>query len=89
VSLAPSVASPAGALLVVTLAYYPLVFLPVAAALDGLDGAWRRRPPPSGWAPGRGLRRVVLPQLRPAVLGGALLVSLHLLAEFGRCSCSA
>ena len=27
--------------------------------------------------------RVVLPQLRPAVLGGCLLVALHLLAEFG------
>ena len=27
--------------------------------------------------------RVVLPQLRPALLGGALLVGLHLLAEFG------
>src|SRR3712207_8968901 len=27
--------------------------------------------------------RVVLPQLRPAATGGALLVGLHLLAEFG------
>ena len=26
---------------------------------------------------------MVLPRLRPAVLGGALLVGLHLLAEFG------
>jgi len=83
VSLAPSVASPAGALLVVTLAYYPLVFLPVAAALDGLDGALEEAAAALGLGTGARLRRVVLPQLRPAVLGGALLVSLHLLAEFG------
>ena len=40
--------------------------------------------PDAGAAPGRGAsRRVVLPQLRPAILGGALLVGLHCLSEFG------
>ena len=34
-------------------------------------------------AAGATFARVVLPQLRPALLGGALLVALHLLAEFG------
>lgn len=83
VSLWPAVASPWGALLVVTLAYYPLVFLPVAAALRGLDPALEETAEAfglSGWA---AFARVVLPQLRPALLGGSLLVGLHLLSEFG------
>jgi iron(III) transport system permease protein len=72
-----------GALLVVTLAYYPLVYLPVAAALRGLDPALEETARSLGLGPWRTLARVVIPQLRPAVLGGSLLVGLHLLAEFG------
>ena len=47
---------------------------------SGLGGAGPRR---WGCARAQVLRRVVLPQLRPAILGGALLVGLHCLAEFG------
>ena len=36
-----------------------------------------------GLTPAAVFRRVTLPQLRPAVLGGSLLVALHLVAEFG------
>ena len=72
-----------GALLIVTLSYYPLVYLPVAAALRGLDPALEETALSLGHGPWRTFVRVVLPQLRPAMLGGALLVGLHLLAEFG------
>ena len=67
-----------------TLSYYPLVYLPVAAALRGLDPALEETAHVAR-ATGRvrTFLRVVLPQLRPALLGGALLVGLHLLAEFG------
>lgn len=83
VSLDRSVQGFAGAALVITLSYFPLVYLPAVAALRGLDPALEE----SAWSLGhdrrRTLLRVVLPQLRPAVLGGVLLVGLHLLAEFG------
>ena len=83
VSLDSSIVGFGGALLVITLSYYPLVYLPVVAALRGLDPALEE----TAWSLGQGRWRsfatVVLPQLRPALLGGVLLVGLHLLAEFG------
>lgn len=72
-----------GALIVVTLSYFPLVYLPVAAALRGLDPALEDAARSLGLGPWAVFGRVVLPQLRPALLGGSLLVALHLLAEFG------
>lgn len=73
----------AGALLVVTASYYPLVYLPVAAALRNLDPALEESARTIGCSPWRCFFRVTLPQLRPALLGGMLLVVLHVLAEFG------
>lgn len=72
-----------GALLVITLSYYPLVYLPVVAVLRGLDPAHEETSHSLGHSGLTSFARVVLPQLRPAILGGGLLVSLHLLAEFG------
>ncbi len=83
VSLTPQVASFPGALLVTTLAYYPLVYLPVVATLSGLDPALEETAQALGLRPSRVFLRVVLPQLRPALLGGGLLVGLHLLSEYG------
>jgi iron(III) transport system permease protein len=83
VSITPLVEGYWGALLIVTVSYYPLVYLPVTAALRGLDPALDESAHALGLGPWRTFARVVLPQLRPAVLGGALLVGLHLLAEFG------
>jgi iron(III) transport system permease protein len=73
----------AGAVMIVTLSYFPLVYLPVAAALRGLDQALDESARALGYGPGRTFLRVTLPQLRPALFGGLLLVALHLLAEFG------
>ncbi|MBA3234021.1 MAG: iron ABC transporter permease [Propionibacteriales bacterium] len=83
VSLTHRVEGFAGAVMVVTLSYYPLVYLPVAATLRGLDPALEETAYSMGYSRWRTFVRVVLPQLRPAVLGGSLLVGLHLLAEFG------
>jgi iron(III) transport system permease protein len=82
-SLTSDVEGFGGALMIVTLSYYPLVYLPVAAALRGLDPALEDSARALGLGPLRVFVRVVLPQLRPALLGGTLLVGLHLLAEFG------
>lgn len=82
-SLTPSVEGFRGALLIVTLSYYPFVYLPVAAMLRRLDPALEETAHALGLGRARTFFRVVLPQLRPALLGGSLLVGLHLLAEFG------
>ncbi len=72
-----------GALFVVSLSYFPLVYLPVAAALRGLDPALEESARSLGLTPARIFARVVLPQLRIALGGGLLLVGVHMLAEFG------
>ena len=72
-----------GASLIVTLSYYPLVYLPVSAMLRGLDPALEEVAQSLGYSGLRRFTHVVLPVLRPALLGGCVLVGLHLLAEFG------
>jgi iron(III) transport system permease protein len=86
VSLDRGVQGFGGAFAVVTLSYYPLVYLPVVAMLRRLDPALEETAFSLGHSRARTFRTVVLPQLRPALLGGALLVGLHLLAEFGALS---
>ncbi|WP_042336958.1 ABC transporter permease [Paraburkholderia ferrariae] len=72
-----------GAFIVITTAYFPLVYLPVAAALRGLDPALEESARALGCNRWATFFRVVLPQLRPALLGAMLLVALGVLAEFG------
>lgn len=83
VSLSNSLQDFAGALLVVTSAYYPMVYLPVAAALRGMDPALEESARSLGQGRVGCFLRVVLPQLRPALLGGMLLVALNVMVEFG------
>ena len=83
ISITPTASGYSGALLVVTFSYFPLVYLPVAAALRGLDPVLEETAQGLGNNRLTTFLRVVAPQLRPAVLGGVLLVGLHLLAEFG------
>ncbi len=83
VSITPAVQHFAGAAMIVTLAYYPLVYLPVAAVLRGLDPALEETARSLGMGPWRTFLRVTLPQTRLALLGGGLLVAVHLLSEFG------
>ncbi len=83
VSISPDLQDFAGALLVVTVSYFPLVYLPVAAALREMDPALEETARTLGNGPWAIFRRVILPQLRPALLGGMLLVALDTLVEFG------
>lgn len=83
VTVAPGLTGFGGAALVTTLAYFPFVFLPVAALLRALDPGDEEAARSLGLAPAAAVVRTVLPRLRPAVSGGALLVALHLLAEYG------
>jgi len=83
VSLSLDLQDFAGALLVISTAYFPLVYLPVAAALRGMDPALEETARSLGCGRIGVFVRVVLPQLRPALLGGMLLVALGVLSEFG------
>lgn len=82
-SISPVFANFGGALLVVASAYYPFVYLPVAAALRGMDPALEESAGALGLNLNAVFWRVILPQLRPALLGGMLLVALNTLVEFG------
>ena len=72
-----------GAAIVMTLATYPLVYLPVAASLRGADPGQEEVARSLGVSRVRTFTRITLGQARGAVLGGCLLVALVLLAEFG------
>lgn len=83
VTVAPWLTGFGGAALVTTMAYFPFVFLPVAALLRTLDPGDEEAARSLGLSPTAAVLRTVLPRLRPALSGGALLVALHLLAEYG------
>jgi iron(III) transport system permease protein len=83
VSLTSAVQSFSGAVLIVSLSYYPLVYLPVVGALAGLEAAPEEVARSLGRTRLQAFLRGGLPRLLPAVLGGALLVGLHVLSEFG------
>lgn len=72
-----------GSVLVMTLAVYPLVYLPVAASLRNADPSQEEMSRSLGVGPARTFLRVTLGQARSAIIGGALLVCMVLLAEFG------
>jgi iron(III) transport system permease protein len=72
-----------GAVLVMTLAVYPLVYLPVAAHLRGADVAQEEIARSLGAGALETFFRVTLGQARRAILGGCLLVALAILAEYG------
>jgi iron(III) transport system permease protein len=83
VSISPWFEGFGGALLVVSLAYYPLVFLPVMAALRNLDPSYEEAARVLGRSGRQALFKAVLPQLVPAIMGGASLVALNVLVEYG------
>jgi iron(III) transport system permease protein len=72
-----------GAVVVMTLAVYPLVYLPVAASLRAADPGQEEVARSLGVGRVRTFLRITLGQARGAILGGCLLVALVLLAEYG------
>ncbi|MEU7002069.1 iron ABC transporter permease [Nonomuraea sp. NPDC046570] len=78
----PAISGFWGSALVLTLCTYPLVYLPVAAALRRMDPAMEE----VALSLGRSRASVVLRQLRPAAAAGSLLVAMYALAEFGAVS---
>ncbi len=72
-----------GAVLVMTLALYPLVHLPVAASLRSADPGLEEAARSLGLGRARTFLRVTVAQARGAILGGCILVALVILAEYG------
>jgi iron(III) transport system permease protein len=72
-----------GAVVVMTLAVYPLVYLPVAASLRAADPDQEDVARSLGISRIRTFFRITVGQARGAILGGCLLVALVLLAEYG------
>ncbi len=75
-----------GALIVLTLFTYPYLLLLLRAAFLRLDPALEAAARSLGHGPWSTFRRVTLPQLRPALAAGSLLVSLYVLRDFGAVS---
>jgi len=83
VGVIPSIHGLPAGVLITTLSYFPFMYLPVAATLRRLDPAVEESARTLGSDSVGVFFRVVLPQLRLAMLGGGLLVGVHLLSEFG------
>jgi iron(III) transport system permease protein len=75
-----------GAWFVLTLFTYPYVLLTVRSAVRGLDPSLEEASRTLGRGRWTTMRRIVLPQLRPSILAGSLLVGLYTLSDFGAVS---
>ena len=75
-----------GALMALTLATYPYVYLLAAAALRDIDPALEEASRSLGHSALTTFRRVTLPVLRPSIGAGGLLVALYTLSDFGAVS---
>jgi iron(III) transport system permease protein len=79
----PSIYGFWGAWLTLTLLSYPYVLLSVQAAFRQLDPALEEASRSLGHGPWRSFWYVTLPQLRPAIAAGGLLIALYTLSDFG------
>ena len=82
-SFFPGMSGLAAATLVMTLGTYPLVYLPVSAALRRSDPAMQDTAYSLGAGRLRTFTRVTLPLIRTAAIGGCVLVALTTISEYG------
>lgn len=82
----PSIYGLPGAALVITLVSFPYALLTVRAALRGQSIALEDASRTLGHGLGHTFFRIILPQLRPALAYGGLLVALYTLSDFGAVS---
>jgi len=86
IALRPDLAGPLGAFVVLTSVSFPYVYLPVAAAFRNVDPSLEDAARSLGRRPVAVLLGVTMRQARPAAVGGALLVGLYALSDFGAVS---
>ncbi|MBI2850005.1 MAG: iron ABC transporter permease [Chloroflexi bacterium] len=75
-----------GALLAITMVSYPYLLVALQTSLRGIDPCMEEASRSLGHGPWATFRRVTLPQLRPAIAAGSLLVGLYTLRDFGAVS---
>jgi iron(III) transport system permease protein len=75
-----------GAFLTLTLLSYPYIFLTLRAAIRRLDPSLEDASRSLGKGRWETFFKVIIPQLRPAIAGGGLLVALYTLSDFGAVS---
>ena len=82
----PSIYGYTGALWVLTLFTYPYIFMSIRAALHRFDPSLEEAARSLGYNGLQTFLRVTLPNLRPAITAGGLLVALYTLSDFGAVS---
>ena len=82
----PSIYGFGGAFVVLTLFTYPYVLLTVRAAYRRIDPSLEEASRTLGHGSWSTFVRVVIPQLRPSIVAGSLLVALYVLSDFGAVS---
>ncbi|MFN6535370.1 MAG: ABC transporter permease [Nostoc sp. EkiNYC01] len=79
----PSIYGFPGTVLAITLFTYPYMLLSVRSALQGIDPSLEEASRSLGYGSRETFFRVVLPQLKPSIIAGGLLVALYALRDFG------
>jgi iron(III) transport system permease protein len=79
----PSIYGFWGAFLALTLMSYPYVLLSARISLQRMDPALVEAGRSLGLSPWRAFWRITLPQMRPAIIAGSLLVALYVVRDFG------
>ncbi len=75
-----------GSLTVLSLYLTPYLFINLRSALAGLDPALEETALSLGYSSPKVFAKAILPQLRPSLYAGGLLVALHVLGDFGAVS---
>ena len=78
----PEIYGWSGAILAITLFTYPYLLLSVRAGLQGIDPALEEAARSLGHSRRSTFFRIILPQLRPSLVAGGLLVAMYALQDF-------
>ncbi len=79
----PSIYGFPGTVLAITLFTYPYMLLSVRSGLQGIDPSLEEASRSLGYGSRQTFFKVVLPQLKPSIIAGGLLVALYALRDFG------
>ncbi|GAA5521870.1 iron ABC transporter permease [Aliifodinibius salicampi] len=82
----PRISGFSGSLIVLTICTFPYLYLNLRTALLGLDQSIEEASRSLGHDAKSTFFKIILPQLKPALLAGGLLVSLHVIGDFGTVS---
>jgi iron(III) transport system permease protein len=82
----PRISGFTGSLIVLSICTFPYLYLNLRTALLGMDQSIEEVSRSLGYDAKSTFFKVILPQLRPAFLAGALLISLHVIGDFGTVS---